>query len=81
MCGVLIKSFVLMCRRTGNMVEGWRIALIDYRSKDWSLDIGLTVIDNDNPDGWILYHPQNSEFKLFFNRKWVDKEFENLGEL
>ena len=72
---------VLLCKRTGNLLLGYRVSLFDkgirYDS-EWGHRVSLDVYEHD---GWIVSNESVSPFKWFMNREWVDKEFIDLGSL
>jgi hypothetical protein len=75
-----ISSFVLMCKKNGELIEGYRISFLDNQdtievTKGYA--ISLTTIRHD---GWLLCHPEVAKTPMFFNRE-CEKWFEVLGEL
>lgn len=78
-----MKPHVLLCKRTGNLVCGYRICFVDDCTflsdretpfKDYSIILA-------KPDGWLIEHPETGPFKYYMNGEWVESNFENLGEL
>ena len=72
-----------MCLRTGNILEGYRICLLDktYRELDGDFQTGPWQVGILTTDGWIVSAPGMGTFFVFMNAEWVAKEFENLGEI
>ncbi len=75
-----MTSFVLMSNRTGELCEGHRVYFVDRIEKNKSPGDVYLVILNDF-HGWIVCSTEAGGFKVFMNREWVEKEFENLGTL
>jgi hypothetical protein len=84
-----MKSFVLMCKRTGYLFVGFRVNLVDREDDSVSSEIGgQTYVVNlrcvNDCDGWIMEGPPEVSpqgMKWFFNREGAEGFFENLGEL
>lgn len=81
-----MKEYVLLSKRTGQLIIGVRIVFCD------NLSIITTAVGDDKPwtvslraddhyDGWIVQVPQATQGWMWMNRVFVEKEFENLGEL
>ncbi len=82
-----IPSFVLLNKKNGQLVEGYRVSMFDKPDFEWSSDIApspvyrLSVGIHEH-DGWIIQVPKEiCPFPIWMNRQFVDQHFENLGEL
>jgi hypothetical protein len=69
-----VITYVLMCKRTANLLVGHRVGFIDN---------GFTppefyVVTHD---GWIVNSLSAGPFLFYMNREWVEENFEVLGEL
>jgi hypothetical protein len=74
-----MKAFVLMNKKTGDLMEAYRIVFFDKPVQELILGAQIGVLELSY-DGWLLIHPQLGITPLFFNRH-CEKWFENLGEL
>lgn len=77
---------VLLCKRTANLLQAKRVVLSDESLFFDDLpEYGVFSIwfgQKDFWDGVIANNPSASgELWFFMNREWVQKEFEDLGEL
>lgn len=70
-----MTTHVLLCKRTANLLLGWRISFMDYEKTIFREDMFAFF------HGWILEHPDAGPVKWFLSKKWVDEYFEMLGEL
>lgn len=84
-----IKSYLLLSKKTGNVMEGFRVNFVD--AKRWDNETPspkgykvVLMIDNEF-DGWIVRNPEADSgmggFSIFLPRDWADEELENLGEI
>ncbi len=79
-----MKPYVLMCKRTGNILEGFRVNLMGADESQYILQdkwsVALVEIH-----GWIVRSdlPESGfgGFYIFMNAEWVDENFQVLGEL
>lgn len=82
MVSEMTTTRVLLHKKTGNIFEGHRVALYDngirVDDKEWGYRVSLDVYDHD---GWILNNPKVSQLFWFMNRKFVEEDFEDLGNL
>lgn len=78
-----MKARVLMNKKTGHLMEAYRVCFID---QDWKDDL----VQNDviwtigvlRHDGWVVKVPADvCPAPLFFNADGVTEMFEDLGEL
>lgn len=79
-----MKIFVLMNRRTGELMEGCRVALLDQAWADDIQPSGASALEiiTVQHDGWVIRGPEELDgFTLFFNHEGTEEMFENLGEL
>lgn len=59
-----MKSFVLMSKRTGHLLEGYRVLLMDGPLKFPSTKDGLVLVHvASEPDGWIVSSTEAGGFK------------------
>lgn len=79
-----LKQFVLMNKKSGQLMTGVRINFLDKKDFDSEL---LSVVQKDIPfrigmlvhDGWVLTGPDIIS-RCFFNNE-CEQWFDNLGEL
>ena len=80
-----LKQFVLINRRTAELMLGTRITLFDLASSELDSELygegafKIMLVSDDSYHGWIIEHPV-SELPWFMNRE-SEKFFEILGEL
>ena len=79
----MTPSKVLLCKKTANLVEGWRISFYDnlnlkmeYKASNYTVSAVA-----QNHDGWIVSNPEFGGFAVFMNNEWVEERFEDLGFL
>lgn len=77
-----MKQFVLMNKKTGNLLIGIRVCFLD---QDWCDDLPVAnqswQIGVMQHDGWIVeLPPEVSQFRVFFNQE-LENMVEVLGEL
>lgn len=75
-----MKTFILMCKNTGKLVEGYRVCFFDKTDTRPILNdkYRIAVL---KCDGWLLGNPAVGPLFWFFNEPGVAENFENLGEL
>lgn len=74
-----MTAYVLMCKRTANLLVGYRITFMDNFPSE--MIGGLYSLTDLRHDGWIVNTPVAGGFSIFMNVKWVENNFEVLGEI
>ncbi len=78
-----MKTFLLMSKATGELVEGKRVWFCDFPN---GLSIDGFVLHWEfwkNPDGWIVTAPKKyfAGLWVYVTSEHVEREFEVIGEV
>lgn len=73
-----MKSFALLCKRTGELVEAHPIGILDFINGSIIQEMGVFMCRHS---GWLIYHPDTGLWRYFMNKEFVSDRFENLGEI
>jgi hypothetical protein len=79
-----MKTFLLMSKSTGALVEGARVYLKDKETGLSPVEHFLVVIDVDREhDGWIVTAPKKyfAGLWIYIEREQVETELEIIGEV
>jgi hypothetical protein len=77
-----MKSYALLDLNSAEILQGRRITFIDNNNggmKEYG--VGEYKIGFFQCDGWLIYHPKIGQWSIFMNIEWVERMFENLGEV
>lgn len=78
-----MKSFVLMNKKTGDLLLGTQVRFVvepKMQVSPMGGDSWVIALHESDYDGWIVEHPKFGAFRIFFNRKF-DEMTEVLSEL
>jgi hypothetical protein len=77
-----MKTFVLMHKGTGNLLEGARVSLFDKNEELIEYSSRATIgLQTFSIDGFLVSNPDVSELCWYVNNHGMEKHFEILGEL